>query len=153
MCLFVYCSTLQYTTVYYSTLHYTTLASASLHSLLHLHSPSPYPLLPSLIFFSPPPPHPLLPPLIFFSISLSSSPFTFSPPLSLIPPPSSPQSHCTAATGSVQRSQSETWDAPHDEQQALSSSHETSTLRGDLWVETETAARTLCWHCCWRHRF
>lgn len=55
-------------------LQYTTLASASLHSLLYLHSPFPYPL---------------LPPLIFFSLPLSSSPLSSSPfPLSSSPFPS-----------------------------------------------------------------
>ena len=155
---------LQYTTVYYSILQYTTVHYITLHLQVHLStlfficilpplilfslplpsSPFPYLLLPPLS--SSPSPYPLLPPLILFPLHLL-------PPFSPIPPPSSPQSHCTAVTGSVQRSQSETWDAPHDEQQALSSSHETSTLQGDSWVETETAASILCWHCCWRHRF
>ena len=67
--------TLQYTTVHYSTLQYTTLASASLHSLLHLHSPP-------LFFLSPPPP-----PLILFSLPLSSSPFPYPLPPSPSPPP------------------------------------------------------------------
>ena len=72
---------------------YTTVVSASLHSLLHLHSSSSYPLLPPLIFFSlplssSPFPYLLLPSLIFSSLPLSSppSPYLLLPPLILFSP-------------------------------------------------------------------
>ena len=73
---------LQYTTVHYSTLQYTTV-----HYTCKCISPLSSSFAFSLPLSSspPPPPYPLLPPLIFFSLSLSSSPFTFSPPFLLFP--------------------------------------------------------------------